>query len=182
MNKSTDPSAELVEVVRPDGSVLDIATRAEMRSQNLAHRSVYVMVLTGDSSTLSLVTHQRSPAKDYNPDFWDVAFGGVCDVGEEWLDAAERELAEEAGISGQTLTFLGGGFYQNEDLAVVGHVYGLKYDGPITFTDGEVQRSQRVPLQEIGEWFENRQVCADSMALVIPKIPEFVKTIQGSEI
>lgn len=178
----TDSSEEMVEVIRPDGSVLGIVSRSEMRSRNLLHRSVYVAVWAGSVLSPEVVVHQRSNTKDVNPSFWDLSFGGVCDVGEDWLDAAKRELAEEAGIVDKELIPLGQGSYEDAHVAVVGEVFVLRYDGPISFVDGEVQRSERVPIQELDDWLNGRSVCADTAALVRPKLDEFVKTIQSREI
>ena len=49
-------------------------------------------------SSGAVLAHQRASWKDIWPSRWDLAFGGVCAVGEPWDDAASRELAEEAGI------------------------------------------------------------------------------------
>ena len=66
----------------------------------------YVVVLRpGDR----VVVHQRAAWKDVAPSAWDLAFGGVCGVGEGWLESATRELAEEAGLTDVPLTDLGQG-------------------------------------------------------------------------
>ncbi len=177
----TDVSKELVEVADSDGSVLRVVTRSEMRTQNLPHRSVYVAVLAGSVAEPELVVHQRSDSKDINAGIWDLAFGGVCDVGEDRLKAAERELAEEAGIVAQELTFLGQETYYDAHLAVVGSIYAVRYNGPLSFVDREVQQSKRVSVEDLPTWLAGRPVCADSVAMVLPKLPGFVKTIQRYE-
>ena len=87
---------ELVEVVDETGAVLRVVTRAEMRRDNLMHRNVAVFLQRTDGR---LVVHQRADWKDVYPSHWDVAFGGVPNVGESDEDAAIRELAEEAGLT-----------------------------------------------------------------------------------
>lgn len=178
----TDPSEELVEVVRPDGSVFHVTTRSEMRKSRLNHRSVYVAVLGGPVSNPAIVVHRRADFKDINPGTWDLAFGGVCDVGEDWLEAAERELAEEAGIVNQPLTFLGQQNYSDAQLAVVGQLFVVRYDGPIQFCDGEVQQIEYVPVSQLDAWIDRHAVCRDSAALVAPKVVEFVDSAGRDEI
>ena len=87
-------AAQLVEHVDENGDVIEVVTRSEMRAKALRHRSVYIAVLDGDR----LLVHKRADWKDVFPGAWDLAFGGVCDVGEGWLESARRELLEEAGI------------------------------------------------------------------------------------
>ena len=86
---------ELVEWVDDDDRLIEVVPRSRMRAENLLHRSVAVIVTTTDGR---LVVQRRADHKDLFPGWWDIAFGGVCGVGEEWLSSARRELVEEAGI------------------------------------------------------------------------------------
>ena len=169
----------------------DVVSRSEMRAGNLRHRCTYVAVLAGappadfpedvseDVSpssgsslrfppTAELVVHQRAPWKDTNPSFWDIAFGGVCDVGEAWRPAAERELAEEAGISGVPLIDLGSVTYDDDQTSVVGRAYVAWWPGELLCPDGEVVAVDRVPLSNLRTWLADREVCADSVAALLP--------------
>lgn len=159
---------ELVEVVDPDGRVVGTATRAEVRAGNLRHRSVFVAVATSDGE---VVVHRRAAWKDVWPSAWDVAFGGVLAVGETFADGARRELAEEAGVDAP-LERLGAGAYQDDDVAEVAEVYLARHDGPFTTPDGEVAAIDRVPVAELAAWCAGRAVCADSLALVVPRLLE----------
>ena len=86
---------DLVDIVDESGRVVGTVTRAEMRARNLRHRAVGVLVRTAGGD---VVVHRRSDWKDVWPGYWDLAFGGVLQPGEDWIDGARRELAEEAGI------------------------------------------------------------------------------------
>lgn len=156
-------AAQLVEVVALDGTVERVVTRAEMRAGRLRHRCTYVLVVDRDER---LIVHQRAPWKDVWPGRWDVAFGGVVGVGEEWGAAAQRELAEEAGIEAG-LQALGDGAYDDADVSVLGRVYLARHDGPFTFPDGEVVASDRVPLDEVADWIAAHELCPDSLALAV---------------
>lgn len=175
-----DPAAEaatqLVEEVALDGSVLRVVRRAEMRAQRLRHRCTYVIVVDGRER---LVVHQRAPWKDVWPSRWDVAFGGVVGVGEEWGAAAQRELREEAGVEAG-LQALGGGVYDDADVSVVGRVYLARHDGPFTFPDGEVVASDRVPLDDVAGWIAAHEVCPDSLALAVGAFGELAAPETGA--
>jgi isopentenyldiphosphate isomerase len=154
-------SDEPVEVVDADGEVLDVVTRAEMRARNLRHRAVAVFVRRSDGD---LLVHQRAPWKDVWPSYWDLAFGGVCAVGETWIDAARRELREEAGIAGP-LEPAGRGAYEDDAVSAVAEAFTITHDGPCTFPDGEVVASAWIPLAELPAWVATHDVCPDSQEL-----------------
>ena len=154
---------EQVEVVDAEGRVERVVTRAEMRAGNLRHRAVYIAVRRpGDGA---LLVHRRADWKDVWPSRWDVAFGGVCGVGESWDDAARRELGEEAGIDASP-TALGDGAYEDAEVAVVGRFYEVEHGGPFTFADGEVEETAWVAVEELGAWLADRASCPDSVALL----------------
>jgi 8-oxo-dGTP pyrophosphatase MutT (NUDIX family) len=152
---------ELVEVVDEAGTVLDVVPRSVMRAQRLRHRCTYIVVV--DLSE-RLVVHQRALWKDVWPGRWDVAFGGVVAVGEDWGPAALRELREEAGVEAG-LQALGGGPYDDADVSVLGQVYLARHDGPFAFPDGEVLQVDRIPLDDVERWISTHELCPDSLTL-----------------
>jgi 8-oxo-dGTP pyrophosphatase MutT (NUDIX family) len=154
-------ASELVEVVDERGEVLQVVARSQMRAERLRHRCTYVIVV---DLAERLVVHQRAAWKDVWPGRWDVAFGGVVGVGEEWGVAAQRELEEEAGVTAG-LQALGGGTYDDEDVSVLGRVYLARHDGPFTFPDGEVVASDRIPLDDVERWIATHELCPDSLQL-----------------
>jgi 8-oxo-dGTP pyrophosphatase MutT (NUDIX family) len=158
---------ELVEVVDAAGKVVEVVTRQRLRAENLRHRCTYIAVVT---STDQLVVHQRASWKDVYPSYWDVCFGGVCGVGEPWLVSARRELAEEAGVTGQDLIELGPVTYDADDGHIVGRAYLVRYDGPLSCPDGEVVAVDTVPLTSIDAWADGRPLCPDSALGVLPLV------------
>ena len=162
-------AAELVEVIDVEGNVERLATRAEMRDGRLRHRCVYIAVLT---SANELIVHQRAHWKGIYPGYWDLAFGGICDVGEPWVEAAERELAEESGIAGVALSDLGEVRYDADDGRINGRVYLAETDDEPTCPDGEVIATDRIPLADIASWMQGRDVALDTKLLVLPLLNE----------
>ena len=161
----TDPSGELVEVVDEAGTVLAVVTRAEMRAGRLRHRTVFIAVV--DPAGERLLTHRRADWKDVWPSRWDIAFGGVVGVGEGWVEAAARELAEEAGITA-TLTPLGAGAYADDEVAEVAELFLARSDGPFTFPDGEVAEVRWIAVAELDGWLADRLHCPDGATLLPP--------------
>lgn len=169
-------AGELVEEVDAEGNVIATVTRRAMRAGRLRHRCTYVVVLTSDDE---VVVHQRADWKEVYPSFWDVAFGGVCGVGESWLESAERELAEEAGIVDVVLEPIGSVRHDSEDGAVVGEAFVVRSDAEPTCPDGEVVRVDHVPLADLGAWLDGRDVCLDSREAVLPLLAAHLDTDLG---
>ena len=157
---------EAVEVVDPDGRVERLATRAEMRAGNLRHRSTYVVVRDGAGRVL---VHKRADWKDIWPSRWDVAFGGICAVGEDWHTAAARELAEEAGLRGE-LVDLGPVRFENDRTRCVGRVFTTVAAATSTFADGEVVDHRWVAAHDLAAWAAAHELCDDSAAVVLPML------------
>ncbi|WP_370323724.1 NUDIX domain-containing protein [Euzebya sp.] len=162
-----DAGTEPVELVDADGQVLEVVTRAELRRRGRAarHRCTYVVVLrpSGD-----VVVHRRADWKDVYPGAWDLAFGGICDVGEGWRESARRELAEEAGVTGVDLEDLGQVTWQAPGAALLGRVFVAPYDGPVAPADGEVAEVDEVPAADLRSWITGRDVVSDSPDVVLP--------------
>lgn len=159
---------ELVDLVDEDDVVVEVVTRAEMRARGASarHRAVYVAVTT---TAGELVVHRRADWKDVYPGFWDVCFGGVLGAGEAWDDAARRELLEEAGVEAVP-TLVGVHAWDASDVRLNARVYRATHDGPFTCPDGEVVEVATVPLGEVAQWLVGRDVCPDSVDLVVPHL------------
>lgn len=155
-------AAQLVEHVERDGSVIEVVTRAEMRRRHLRHRSVYVAIVDHDDR---LLVHERADWKDVFPGAWDLAFGGVCDVGEDWHSAAVRELREEAGVEGDLVDH-GDVAFEADDVALIGRLYSCRHTGPFTFDDGEVTDVEWVPLDRLADFVAANTVPDDSKAII----------------
>ena len=155
-------AAQLVEHVDENGEVIEVVTRAEMRARSLRHRSVYIAVLDRNDQ---LLVHKRADWKDVFPGAWDLAFGGVCDVGEDWETSAHRELLEEAGVTGHLID-RGPVSFEAPGVALVGRFYICRHDGPFSFDDGEVTDTQWIPTAELAEFIATHEVPPDSAMVV----------------
>jgi 8-oxo-dGTP pyrophosphatase MutT (NUDIX family) len=160
-DESTDPGSEPVEVVDADGRVVDIVDRRRMRADRLRHRCTYIVVLAGDD----VVVHRRAEWKDVWPGRWDLAFGGVCGVGEDWEPAARRELREEAGVDAD-LVSLGAVAYDDPEVHLVGRAFLARHPGPFTFPDGEVVEHRLVPAATVFDWIRSRPHTPDSVTVL----------------
>lgn len=160
---------EPVEQLNPAGEVVAVVTRAEMRANNLLHRMVAVMVIRTSGR---IVVHQRAPWKDVHPSKWDVAFGGVPAVGEPDLDAARRELAEEAGLDLTPDQFIEVASLDSADdhTRWIGRFYLVTTDDPLTPSDGEVAQFAEMSLEDLATWAARTPLCDDTRRVVVPML------------
>ncbi len=140
-----------------------------MRRDRLRHRVTFVVVRSSDGRIL---VHRRSDAKDVWPSRWDLAVGGCVTTGEDYDRAAERELAEEVGVTGVPLVPLGGGRYEDDDVRIVARLYEAVCDGPFTFADGEVVEACFVTLAELQQRLAIDSFVPDSVALLVPLLSD----------
>lgn len=129
---------------RPCGS----APRSRMRAENLRHAATSVVVRNSDGL---FYVHRRTDTKDVYPGLHDFACGGVLGAGEEPREAAIRELGEELGITGVTLTELGAVDYADDFTRYRAFRYATSWDGPISWQPEEVAS---------GEWMTREEVLA----------------------
>lgn len=161
---------ELVDIVDDDDRVIATVTRAEMRAKRLQHRSVGIAVMSTDGR---LLIHRRSANKDLWPGWWDIAAGGVVTSGETYEAAAQRELAEELGITDVELDYLGQSHYVDDQLAALGRGYRVVHDGPFNFDDGEIVEAHWVTFAELEAMRATNRFLPDSLALLLPLLSGF---------
>jgi 8-oxo-dGTP pyrophosphatase MutT (NUDIX family) len=139
---------EIVALVDPSGVVTGPAERPVVRRDNLRHAATAVLVRSSDRR---IFVHRRAPTKDWAPGCHDAAAGGMLLFGEEPLESATRELAEELGIRGATLRPLGLNHYEDATTRVVEHCFEAVWDGPVSYPDAEVVWGRWITLSRLAE-------------------------------
>jgi 8-oxo-dGTP pyrophosphatase MutT (NUDIX family) len=157
---------ERVEVLDESGAVVGVADRAEVWSRNLWHRTAFVVVRSTGGAVLA---HQRALTKRMGPGKWDLGFGGACDVGEDWHDAAARELYEEAGIR-TPLRELGTYRWDGDGSREVGRLYETVSDGPFTYPADEVATAQFVAIEDLDRFVEEHVFLEAALNMVLPYV------------
>lgn len=88
-------SQELLDVVDERDNVIAVRRRGEIHAEGLMHRAVHILVFNSGGD---LFLQKRSQSKDSNPGLWDSSAAGHLERGENYLDCAIREIAEELAI------------------------------------------------------------------------------------
>ncbi len=128
---------------RPDGS----APRSVMRAQNLRHAATGIVVRDPYGR---VYVHRRTATKDVYPAYWDFTAGGVVLDGEDPLDGARRELAEELGVTSE-LEPLGEADYADDHTRYHAFRYVTTWDGPITPQPEEVAYGAWLSIERLLE-------------------------------
>ena len=142
---------EIFDVVDENDIPVGTSTRVEVHAKNLIHRAVHVFVLNRNGD---LYLQKRSRLKDMNPGVWDSSVSGHLDAGENYLQAAVRELGEEIGIDANAEDL--------EHIAAVKpsvetgwehiHVFLTRHSGAVNFPAAEIESMMPFPIPEIKAW------------------------------
>jgi isopentenyldiphosphate isomerase len=152
--------AEWVAWVDEQDRPLGALTRQELRERHLIGRCTYILLFNRAGQ---LCVHQRTLSKALYPGFWDVAAGGMVGAGEDYQRCAERELAEELGISDARLEPCGQFFYDGAESRLWGRVYRAVSDSPLTLQPEEVQQARFIELDQVMLEAQHQHYCPDSL-------------------
>jgi 16S rRNA (adenine1518-N6/adenine1519-N6)-dimethyltransferase len=142
---------EIFDIVDKNDIPTGTATRAEVHAKNLIHRAVHVFVLNRNGD---LYLQKRSRLKDMNPGVWDSSVSGHLDAGEDYLQAAVRELGEEIGIatSEEDLERITSVEPSSETGWEHIHVFLTRHAGAVNFPAAEIESMMPFPIAEIKAW------------------------------
>ena len=148
---------ELFDILNEDGT-----RTGRTKARGLVHRdgdlhgASHVFVIRQDAGRLQVLMQKRSADKDSFPSCWDTSAAGHLDAGEDFDQAAIRELREELGVSGPvpeyiftqrveyTETFYEKPFHDNE----IDHVYIAEVDKPESWFSPEPGEVECVEWQD----------------------------------
>ena len=144
-----DPAAEAVAVYDEAGAVVGVAPRGEVYARSLWHGVGGVLLRSGDGGCVYV--HRRSVTKLVMPGLHDCWAGGVIGPGEKPAGTAARELAEELGVTGVSLTPLFTLVYDEGPGGLRSHLFAFeaRYDGPVRHQPEEVADGWWMPVTEL---------------------------------
>lgn len=139
-------------VVDEEDRVVGDAPRAEVHANNLRHRAVHILLFNAAGE---LFLQKRSSLKDRHPCLWDSSAAGHVDAGEEYDQAATRELQEELGISAplERLAKLPASEKTGQEFI---WVYRGNHDGPFRLARTEIELGDFFPADLVSAWVRAR--------------------------
>jgi isopentenyldiphosphate isomerase len=144
--RSLDDPNEIFDLVDLDDQVIGRVLRGEAhRNPALIHRSVQVLVFTHDGR---LLLQRRSASKDLFPGYYCASASGHVASGEDYATTAERELAEELGISAP-LTYISKALVRSEPETELTALFATVSDGPYRFHPTETEGGKLFAVDDV---------------------------------
>lgn len=144
--RSLDDPNEIFDLVDLDDEVIGRVLRGEAhRNPALIHRSVQVLVFTHDGR---LLLQRRSASKDLFPGYYCASASGHVASGEDYATTAERELAEELGISAP-LTYISKALVRSEPETELTALFATVSDGPYRFHPTETEGGKLFAVDDV---------------------------------
>jgi isopentenyl-diphosphate delta-isomerase type 1 len=139
---------EIFDIVDDQDRVIGQAPRSEVHRRKLLHRAVSIFVFDSQGR---LLLQQRSATKDEYPLCYTSSASGHLSAGEDYDDAAPRELQEELGLTTpleRLAKFPAGPDTANEFTVL----YRTVTDQPPQFDPEEIAGGRFCELAEIDAW------------------------------
>ncbi len=139
-------------VVDSEDRVIGDAPRSTVHGDNLLHRAVHIL-LFNDAGELFL--QKRSRRKDRHPGVWDSSAAGHVDAGEDYDDAAARELQEELGVTAalERVVKLPASSRTGREFI---WLYRGRHNGPFELARSEIELGRFFPPQLVTDWVRAR--------------------------
>ena len=127
---------DFFEIVDDDDQVIGLRPRSECHGNpDLVHRVSHVPCIQFRRKSVAAETLS---AQGCSAGKWDTSVGGHVDPGENYLQAAYREMEEELGVTGQPLKVLYPSKIRNNFESENVMTYLVVYDGKICFNRTEI--------------------------------------------
>ena len=145
---------ELFDVVDADDQVIGQSPRGLVHRKRLFHRAIHVFVFNraGD-----LFLQRRSITKDTAPGKWVSSCSGHVDSGEDYDDAAARELKEEIGLENPEQFKR---VFKEAPCKQTGYefawVYECKSEGPFKLDPIEISEGRWVKVEHLNHWIKEK--------------------------
>ena len=145
-------ASERFAVVDSEDRIIGDAPRSTVHGDNLLHRAVHIL-LFNDAGELFL--QKRSRRKDRHPGVWDSSAAGHVDAGEDYDEAADRELQEELGVTAELERVL-----KLPASERTGHefiwLYRGRHNGPFELARSEIELGRFFPPDLVTAWLKAR--------------------------
>jgi len=143
---------ERFSVVDEADRVVREATRAEVHGNNLLHRAVHILIFNRAGE---VYLQKRSRRKDRHPLSWDSSAAGHVNAGEEYAEAARRELEEELGIDAALEEVSKLSASERTDHEFI-HLFTGQHDGKFRLSRSEIEYGDFFPASIVTEWLSAR--------------------------
>jgi len=147
-----DAPEEQFPVVDTEDRLKGTAPRSKVHANNLLHRAVHVLI---SNAVGEVFLQMRSRGKDRHPMAWDSSAAGHVNAGEDYDQAASRELREELGIEIPLKKVAKLSASERTGYEFI-CLYRGSYDGELRLNPSEIEAGRFFPLTIVDEWIKAR--------------------------
>ena len=144
--------SERFPIVDEHDRVVGAAPRREVHGDNLRHRAVHILIF---NKAGEVFLQKRSRVKDRHPLRWDSSAAGHVDAGEEFDQAAHRELREELGISAKLRRMVKLEASERTGQEFI-WLYWAVHEGPFHLAPAEIDYGGFFPTHLVTAWIRAR--------------------------
>lgn len=152
----------MVDIVDEEDNVIDTVPKQQAHDMVLLHRGAAALVF---NSKGGILVHKRASIKGIYPGFYDMFVGGWVQHGEDYREAAMREVEEEVGIKDPDLRFLFKHRYTCEIDDYFVEIFSCIYDGGLKLQEDEVAEAYFVTIDQLEGMFKTKEFCPDSLEI-----------------
>jgi 16S rRNA (adenine1518-N6/adenine1519-N6)-dimethyltransferase len=147
-----DVHGERFDVVNEKDEVVGVESRHVVHEKQLRHRAVHVFVFDRHGQ---IFLQKRSRWKDRCPGLWDSSAAGHVDSGEDYDNAARREVEEELGVETAVERLGRMEACPETGWEFVG-LYRAEHGGPFRLPPAEIESGAFFSVDQITRWVEAR--------------------------
>lgn len=164
---------ELIAWVDEHDHLLGQLPRAQLRERGLIGRGTFIVLFDSQGR---LCAQQRTLSKAVYPGFWDAAAGGMVQADESYALSAERELAEELGVTGVPLRDHGRFLFEAPGNRLWCAVFSAVWDGPLRLQAEEISQACFLHPHELAARVASQPWCPDSLEALRRYFPHMLGT------
>ncbi|WP_263264997.1 NUDIX hydrolase YfcD [Pseudomonas entomophila] len=162
---------EAIAWVDEQDCLLGALPRAQLRARGLIGRGTFILLFDSQGR---LCAQRRTLSKAVYPGYWDAAAGGMVQADESYALSAERELAEELGVSGVELHEHGRFLFDSPGNRLWCAVFSAVWDGPLRLQPEEIAEVCFLQPHELAQRCVTEPWCPDSLEALRRYFPHFL--------
>ncbi|PYX10721.1 MAG: hypothetical protein DMG88_01550 [Acidobacteria bacterium] len=136
----------LIDAVDQNDVPTGVVPRHEVFKQGVNFRVAHDLVF---NSRGELLVQQLATTRTRHPGYWGSSVAAYLFAGESYRAAAERRLAEELGIQGVPLNYVGKTWMEDNGPHKFIGVFTAIHDGPFSFDRNHIEKLEFLPRQII---------------------------------
>jgi isopentenyldiphosphate isomerase len=138
----------VVDAVDQKDTPIGVIPRNEVFRKHVNFRVVHDLVFNSHGE---LLVQRLASTRTRHPGYWGSSVAGYIFAGESYQAAAERRLAEELGVRGVPLSYVGKTSMEDEGSHKFIAVFAATHDGPFDFDRNQIERLEFLPREVIHE-------------------------------